>query len=241
MPDGELVINHLTRMRAPHICVAGLDSQLRHVRPQLPGRRWERGDLPPGGPFRIGELVGLGPYASDGSPPEIEDVRLAPGASVVAHGRLHPAKLWAMLKSVASSSMESLFGDDLTVFGSGSASIPEGCGLSSLGVLEPADTPRLSIADNGQVKIRFTDSRDQRLNLQVTDVRLCDGFFRPVPALVRAAAERLAAADPTLLSVGVGRAWSFGDRPREHWAQVNNLHFEQYLDDHPVFRAHDSA
>src|SRR5688572_25174412 len=71
-----LVINHLTRMKPPSICMAGIDESTgRHVRPML----GQFTKIPNtvlaehGGPVRIGARVDLGRARATPTPPEIED------------------------------------------------------------------------------------------------------------------------------------------------------------------------
>jgi hypothetical protein len=74
----QIVVNHVTRMEAPRICVAGFEArELEHVRPTTPPtdpitRKLLREE---GGPFGMGAVVDLGAVASVPSPPEVEDHR----------------------------------------------------------------------------------------------------------------------------------------------------------------------
>jgi hypothetical protein len=70
----EIAVVHLTRMRAPCICVAGLDRDGRHIRPVPRHGRLTEDDLAAaGGPFAIGAVVDLGATRPCPSPPEVED------------------------------------------------------------------------------------------------------------------------------------------------------------------------
>ena len=76
----EVVVNHLTRMKAPRICIAGLDrARARHVRPVTP---WSdpltrRLLTDEGGSLEIGAVIELGDPMPVPSPPESEDHRIA--------------------------------------------------------------------------------------------------------------------------------------------------------------------
>src|SRR3989442_15885593 len=95
-----IVINHLTRMKPPYICVAGLlENGSAHVRPVA-------GHLPRalaasnGGPFDIGAIVDLGQVQHTPTRPETEDHRFNPqSASRVEY--LTSADLWRLLTRVS--------------------------------------------------------------------------------------------------------------------------------------------
>ncbi len=73
-----IVVNHVTRMRSPRICVAGINPEtLEHVRPvtrmgEVLTRDMLRKD---GGPFGPGALVELGSVVPSPRAPEMEDHR----------------------------------------------------------------------------------------------------------------------------------------------------------------------
>src|SRR5436853_53964 len=85
----EIVVNHLTRMKAPRICIAGIEPNSgRHVRPTTPATDpIERKLLAEeGGPFDIGTLVELGDVRANPSQPESEDHLFATAAAVAVRG-----------------------------------------------------------------------------------------------------------------------------------------------------------
>lgn len=97
-----IVVNHLTRMQAEYICVAGINAANgQHVRPVL-----ARGRLTPdllalnGGPFDLAALIDLGPVQYCGYVPVLED-----HAFSLRHMEkiklLSPAYFWAVLQHVA--------------------------------------------------------------------------------------------------------------------------------------------
>ena len=72
----KVVINHVTRMKTPRICVAGFDPLgLEHVRPTTSRDDPLERDLlrEEGGAFGMGAVVELGEVVPDPSPPEIEE------------------------------------------------------------------------------------------------------------------------------------------------------------------------
>lgn len=70
-----LTVTHLTRMRPPNICAAGLCDGV-GVRPVLAGQLHKRLLRSQGGPFAIGAMVDLGAVKHVGTAPEYEDYRL---------------------------------------------------------------------------------------------------------------------------------------------------------------------
>jgi hypothetical protein len=71
-----IVVNHLTRMRGPRICVAGIDTvSYRYVRPVAsPGHPLTRALLREnGGPFGAAALVDIGRVTAVPNAPEMED------------------------------------------------------------------------------------------------------------------------------------------------------------------------
>jgi hypothetical protein len=71
-----IVVNHVTRMTAPRICVAGVDPKaLEDVRPTTTANNPITRELPreEGGPFGIGAVVELGSTQRVSTPPETED------------------------------------------------------------------------------------------------------------------------------------------------------------------------
>src|SRR5262249_20208034 len=102
-----LLINHLTRMKPPYICVAGLNERLEHVRAVLPnGRRWKWDSLrEEGGPLEIGAVVRFDSWRRVGSPPEVED-HLVPYLPPTYEYRIAPAKFKELMARVARPSLE---------------------------------------------------------------------------------------------------------------------------------------
>jgi len=73
-----IIVNHLTRMSAPRICVAGIDIDTwNFVRPTTPQTDLITRQLlrEHGGPFRVGACVDLGPVQPQPSVPESEGHR----------------------------------------------------------------------------------------------------------------------------------------------------------------------
>jgi hypothetical protein len=220
----EIVVNHLTRMAPPHVCVAGVDEATgEHIRPVLRTERLTTTDLESnGGLFCIGQRVSLGAVRDVGSPPEVEDREFA-RSTATSIGTLSPGDLWSLLESVQQHSLESIFGPLLVTRGPG-RTLPVGCGPASLGCLRPAHAPRLYVSNEGKVRMKLRDA-GENLNLGVTDLRLYQDDLRtPRTEIIGRVSEEIRKGTAVILAVGVGRPYPTDDP--QHWLQVNNVHIE---------------
>ncbi len=222
-----IVVNHLTRMRAGCICVAGIDLDTHeHVRPVLQdGQLGRRLLLGRGSLFDIGCVVDLGRVFRMGQPPELEDHQFAPRYARRI-GAMVPPAYWELLEDVARPDLAALFGPDLYPHRSGYA-VDVGKGSASLGCLRPTSPPSLSILDNGKVRMQIIEG-GRTIRLAVTDLRLCeDDHTTARRALVQQVQDRSRQGVGVILSVGLGRPWQHPDDDKErHWLQVNNLHLQ---------------
>jgi hypothetical protein len=221
-----IVVNHLTRMSAPRICVAGVDpSTFAHIRPTTPPtdlitRRLLRDE---GGPFGIGAVVDLGAVKPQPVPPESEDHRFHTRfARRVAD--LDGASFLALLDEASCSSLEDGFGPDLERIGWKYA-VEAGMGIRSLAVIRARRRPVLEIdARYGRLQLRFGDS-DPPTYLAVTDVR----FYEPDHRTVRRdtvddVVRRIRSGVDVYLMLGLARAYKAPADDRErHWLQLNGL------------------
>jgi len=217
-----IVVNHLTRMRGDHICVAGLDLDTgQHIRPVSTSAITRAMLKRNGGPFDVAEIVDLGPVTPSGNPPEVEDQRFDPSRARSV-GVMPPAEFWELIKQGARATLEDVFGPELDRRGRTYATL-EGKGDASLGCLlvPSAVAPRL------------VDSYGLRLTLpaqdamaRVTDLRC----FEPDGATVRETVRErfnheMRSGRQVILAVGLGRAFAIaGDEHRRHWLQVNNIY-----------------
>ncbi len=228
-----IVVNHLTRMRAGCICVAGIDLDTReHVRPVLQdGQLGRHLLLGRGGLFDIGCVVDLGRVYRNGRPPELEDHQFAPRYARRI-GTMAPAAYWELLDEVARTDLAALFGPDLYACGRGYA-IDLDKGSASLGLLRLTESPLLTVTEHDKVRIRLTD-QGRTASLPITDLRLYeDDHATPRRGLVQQIQDRIGQGVDVILGVGLGRAWKRTDDDRErHWLQVNNLHVQ----DDPLWR-----
>lgn len=228
-----IVINHLTRMQAPHICVAGIDRGTnRHVRPVLrqPRQLTAASLAREGGPFDIGVEVDLGPTRPAPAPPETEDHLFNAGKARLVR-RLPGSEFWSLINLAARRKLHDVFGSELHRIGRNSCGIDEKCGSVSLGCLIPARCPRIRIRERAgkpaQVRMSLTDGVFY-LDLSVTDVRLfMPDLATPDDQAVADLDRRLRRKVGVVLSVGLTRPFaSSPEFPPVHWLQVNNVHLE---------------
>jgi hypothetical protein len=224
-----IVINHLTRMKAGHICVAGIDIDTgNHVRPVLERGRF-RGDMLQrnGGPFDIAAVIALDATKHIGQVPEVED-HLFDLRSVRLVKNADPGKFWKYLKQKSHTRLTEIFGEALTQQAR-SYTVDEGKGKSSLGCLLPSAQPKLTVNDFNYIRIELTDGTF-RGNFSVTDVRLYEKDLATARvAMVRQVARRIQEGVTVILSVGLTRAWArpgSSNSVRRHYLQVNNIHLE---------------
>jgi hypothetical protein len=228
-----IVVNHLTRMTAPRICVAGIETEsFQHVRPTTPAYdlitrrllRWE------GGVFRVGTVVDLGPVTPEPARPESEDHRFQTHCARYVEDLADPEFL-ALLDEVAAPSLEDGFGPELERVGWKYA-VEAGRGERSLAVVKARRRPVLEIDDKyGRLQLQFNDP-DRRTYLPVTDVRFFEADHVTIRRNVVAdVAGRLRSGVEAFLTLGLARAYQGpkDDRAR-HWLQLNGL----VLKDHPV-------
>lgn len=135
----KILVNHLTRMQAGYICVAGLDTETNtHVRPVLARSRLAVDLLKrKKGPFDIAVIVDLGNVQAQGKAPEIEDY-LFDQAQLSALKELPPGRFWKLLEGVSQDTLRKIFGKALQPQRRGCA-IDEGTGSASLGACSLLD------------------------------------------------------------------------------------------------------
>lgn len=231
-----IVVNHLTRMRAPRICVAGIEPEtLQHVRPTTPAydpitRRLLREEGGVFGVFGVGSVVDLGTTRPEPTPPESEDHRFQTNRARYVED-LGGAEFVALLEAVAAPNLEEAFGTALQRV-RWKYAVEPGHGDRSLGVVKARRRPKLEIDSRfGNLQLRFDDP-DPPTYLRVTDVR----FYEPDHTTIRQAvvgdvAKRLRSGIETFLMLGLGRAHQASNDDRErHWLQLNGL----VLVDRPV-------
>jgi hypothetical protein len=221
-----IVVDHVTRMSAPRICVAGLDVETHdHVRPttsatDLITRRLLRDE---GGPFGMGAVVDLGSVVPEGAAPETEDHRFSTeNAEHV--GDLEGTEFLNLLDDVRAPDLESAFGPSLERVGWKYAVEP-GHGQNSLAVVRASRRPSLEIDRRyGRLQLQFHDP-SPKTYLSVTDVR----FYEPDHTTIRMdvvgdVSRRLGRGVDVYLMLGLARAYRGPSDDRErHWLQLNGV------------------
>lgn len=227
-----IVVNHLTRMRAPRICVAGFEPDSPgHVRPtSCRDRPLTREHLAEsGGVFELGAIVELGPVRPTPSPPETEDHLFSPERAQVI-GRLEPDDYLAEIDARCDRDLENVFGPALQRR-EWKYAIDEGEGERSLGCLHLRRRPDIEVDRFGKPQLRLNE-QTKPAYLSVTDIRLVE----PDHTTVRAAAvedvrRRMRRGVGVRLMLGVARPFQArGDNRLRHWLQVNGI----CLDDRPL-------
>ena len=220
-----IVLNHLTRMEAPRICIAGIDPRAnRHVRPITGHSNPLTRDLlaSEGGPFAIGTLVELGEVTPHPEAPETEDHLFRPQRTRVL-GRLSPNRYLELLNEHARHHLDEIFGDELGPQGRTYA-IEEGCGTVSLGVLRVRRKPDLKVDRYGKLRLRLNDEQKPAF-LPVTDVRFVEADHKTIKTdLVADVSARMQRGVGVFLMLGLTRAFQKPDDDcKRHWLQVNGI------------------
>jgi Dual OB-containing domain len=221
----EIVLNHVTRMGAPRICVAGIDTATgRHVRPITARSEPITRSLleQEGGPFGLGAVVDLGNVRASPSPPETEDHLFSIGSAKTV-GQMDAAAYSQLLDRVATDDLQTIFGPELERRHR-SFAVETGHGEVSLGVLRVQRASDLEIDVYGKLKLRLNDVEPSAL-LTVTDIRFVEADHKTLrPDLIRDAQRRLRDGVDLYLMVGLARPFKAGGDDRErHWLQVNGI------------------
>jgi hypothetical protein len=223
-----MVVTQLTRMRAPRICVAGIDPDTgRHVRPTTASEHPLTLELlaEEGGPFALGALLELGAVTPDPRPPESEDHLFDPKSARLL-GQLSSARYLELLSGHAHDRLHKIFGDELMRHGRNYA-IDKGCGTASLGVLRARRRPHLQVDGYGKLRLRLR-GEGRPASLPVTDVRFVESDHSTIRTEVVAdVGARMRRGIEALLMLGLARAFQAqGDEHERHWLQVNGICME---------------
>jgi hypothetical protein len=228
-PQQTIVVDHLARLDDGSVVVAGINADHEHIAP-VRGMPWDTAATSRGGgPFDVGETVDLGFARRSGKPPLVEE-REIEEANVAAFGRLPDGDFWSLLEILGHDHLPSIYGDDLKVTSSGAASVSAGRGRASLGVLR-CPGPAELFRRGSQLRMGLDDLRLGSLDLRVYDHRLRDEKGVPIDSLWKVIRRRVQSGEPVILSMGLSQPFNGA-----HWLQVDNIHFRDYFNDHPVFR-----
>jgi hypothetical protein len=229
MQTMQIIVNHLTRMQAGFMCVAGINTaNNQHVRPVLRSRLSVDLLALHGGPFGMASLIDLGQVRYCGSAPEVEDYYFNL-QNVRNKGLVPPDQFWKLLQNVARRSIREIFGPAIKQVKSACV-VDVRTGKASLGCLIPAAPPRLFINSYGKLRAAITDGNFDPI-LSVTDVALYEEDHEtPKENLLKQINKRLQDGNPVILSVGLTRAFRpHDDSVAQHWLQVNNIHLKEQI------------
>ena len=226
----QIVVNHLTRMDSPRICVAGLDvASGKHLRP-VTGR-----DLPltrallaeSGGPFELGAVVGLGRTKPRSDRPEVEDALFYPRNAKRVR-RLDADDYLKLLDDAGKGSLEDAFGPDLQRRGWKYA-VDVGKGECSLGCVRAQRTPDLEVGDRygERLQLRLNDPAPPAY-VPVNDLRFYEADHRTLRhEAIEDVQDRLEGGVAVWVMFGLARPFqATGDDAKRHWLQVNGLCLE---------------
>jgi hypothetical protein len=228
----QIVVNHLTRMRAPRICVAGIEVGTEdHVRPVT-----DRDDLltrslltDSGGPLQIGAVIDLGETTPRPSPPETED-RLIESTALEQLELLSHERYLETVERIACHSLRAAFGMALERHGRTYA-VDLGGGRCSLGCVRARNRPDLEVDSYGKLRLCFRDT-PKPCHLPINDLRFYEEDHQTIRREVFADVQRrLLDGTGVWVMFGLSRPWaSDEDEPERHWLQVNGL----CLEDGPI-------
>lgn len=220
-----IVLNDLTRMDAPRICIAGINPDTgTHVRPTTDRLHPLTRDLlaDEGGPFALGALVELGEVTPDPKAPETEDHLFRPERTQVL-GRVSSSRYLELLTEHACRNLRDIFGAALARHDWNYATDKDS-GTASLGVLRVRRKPDLEIDRYGKLRLRLNDDKKPAF-LSVTDVRFVEVDHKTLKSEVVAdVRERMRRGVEVLLMLGLARAFQKpGENCERHWLQVNGI------------------
>jgi len=230
-----VLVNHLTRMHAGHVCVAGIDLRtVRHVRP-IPVRDALSADCLArhGGPFDMARSVELGTSKAAPETPHVEDHLFDPARARLLQD-VPPENFWRLLQRLSRARLAELFGPELRHQGGARYGVALGRGRASLGCLRSSTPPQIYLAcrrGKPQIRMRFGDGQ-LAADAGVTDLRLFGpDHATPDAARVKALATRIERSDGVILSLGLTRKFRRSPQdPYVHWLQVNNVHLKEHPD-----------
>jgi hypothetical protein len=226
-----IIVNHLTRMQAGYVCVAGINVQtFAHVRPVLSKRLSVDLLASRGGVFALGTIVDLGHVTRCGSAPEVEDHQFHP-RNAKSFREMSPKEFWDAVDFVAVDDLAKAFGSDLHAQGR-TCAVDQGRGSASLACVRARE---VSLLWRGGVLRARISVGDIDCQPPVTDLRFFEEDHKTVKwAFANQVNMRLQQGVRVVLAAGLSRAWmKDGDTEARHWLQVNNLH----LEDDPLWQA----
>jgi len=222
----QIIVNHVTRMKSPRICVAGVDTEtFDHIRPTTPASDpITRGLLREnGGPFGVGALVDLGLVRAEPDPPETEDHRF-----VTANARrikdVSDEEYVAVLQEISVTTLDEAFGSALECVKDRKYAVPQGSGTRSLAVVRLRGRPYLRADRWGKLLLELGNP-DTPCTLSITDGRFYEDDQKTiVGGVVDDVNARLTQGVGAFLMLGLARAFVASGYDRSlHFLQANGL------------------
>jgi len=229
----QIVVNHLTRMTAPRICLAGIELESsNHIRPVTgPEQPLTRALLREvGGALEVGALVDLGDVQPRPSSPETEDHLLDP-TRIESVRTLDGDEYLQLIDAVCHGSLEEAFGPALQRR-EWKYAVDVGQGERSLACIRAHNIPSLVVDDRyRKLQLRFNDPEKPAF-FSVTDLRFVEADHKTLRQdLIDDVQGRLLQGTGVRVMFGLARAFrAAGDDTKRHWLQVNGL----CLEDRPV-------
>ncbi len=225
--NSRILINHLTRMKHPNYCIAGIDvNRKKHVRPELKTGRITKIYLGKnGGPFSIGSIVDIPGLDLNPERPQSENARFRPHRVRVVQ-KLSSSEFWNCLNENAKNNLDEIFADlnyREKSNHSFSTFVKPREGDVSLGILKTKNITLYSSSSGGvQRKLRAVlPENNKRIDLSITDYRLYeDDLVTPKFELFRKYKE-LVEKEDLLICLGLTKLYD-----GMHWLQVNNIYFK---------------
>lgn len=221
-----IIVNHVTRMTSPRVCVAGIDADtFDHVRPTTPPtdlieRKLLREN---GGPFGVAALVDLGPVKAEPNVPETED-----HGFVTANARriedITGDEYLEVLREVSAATLGDAFGPDLECVNDRKYAIEAGHGTRSLAVVRLRGRAQLHSNQWDKLMLELNDP-DTPCSLSMTDVRFYETDHKTLKRdVITDVNGRLSAGVDAFLMLGLARAFVAQGYDRHlHFLQANGL------------------
>lgn len=228
-----IVVTHLTRMRYPRICVAGLDREGHYVRPVVGRDEVLTLEAVKRGALQLGSQIDLGwhKFKEPAYSPEVEDCyfRLANAKRI---RNLPAGEFWSLLSESARENIFEIFGHGYLRPHGRTMAVAANSGVASLGDLwvDRFDLTVELYEDGQKLRGVFNVEGVGRLSAAVTDLRFyseADGKYVLDTDKVKQLRDKLPNSR-VILSLGLSRAMARkeGEEPL-HWLQINGVHIEE--------------
>jgi hypothetical protein len=223
-----MVVNHLARLRAGRICVAGIDLYTgKHVRAILADGQESTFLRRNGGPFDIGNVVDLGSALPSPKVPKVED-HFFHGCHARYVRTAHPNGFWDLLKAVSKRDLAKIFGDQIVLTMTEKGFLHARTGDGSIGCVIPYSRPECYIDTWGKLRMSLVvlvNNTQTPLKLSLSDIRFYkDDQKTPNQEVIDMINARMNVED-IILGVGVDHIrLASAHYPQINWIQVTAVH-----------------